>query len=189
MTRRCVTDEQYGNLWRRATEFVRRVDEGTIPFEDAMTGLQNLVERLFKTVYSIMVDYSQSLAKMVKAGNYDWVNSDINSKHFPLKGKGKHKLEAVLFHFNRSIESDEAIAEMNKQDYHPATIEELLALGKKYPDLQKEFPIIALGSVWRGPGGGRSVPCLDRGGSERFLSLGWFGYGWDAHDRFLAVRK
>ena len=139
--------------------------------------------------YRIIVDYNRSLSKMIKAGNYDWFNDNITAKNFPLKGKGKHELEAILFHFDRDIESEEAIAEMDKQGYRPGRIEELLALGGKYPNLQKEFPIVALGSVWRNPDGHRSVPFLHRNGSERNLRLGWFGYGWHANDRFLAFRK
>lgn len=189
MTRRCVTDEQYGNLWRRVTELVRRVDEGTIPYNPIMDGLQNLIEESTKPIYNIVVDYNRSLADMIKAGKYDRVNSDINSKHFPLKGKGKHELNATLFHFDRYIESDDAIAEMDKQGYRPGKVEELLALGEKYPDLQKEFPIVALGSVWRDPYGYRDVPCLSWYGSERDLYLSWFDDRWIADYRFLAFRK
>jgi len=142
-----------------------------------------------KPTYNIIVDYNRSLADMIKAGNYDWVNSDINAKHFPIKGKGKHELTATLFHFDRYIESDDAIAEMDKQGYRPATIEELPALGEKYPELQKEFPIVALGSVWRGPSGDRYVAYLGWNGLERGLGLDWFGSRWSARWRFLALRK
>ena len=44
MTRKCVTDEQYGQLSRRLGELLRRVDEGAISFERAMKGAQMLVE-------------------------------------------------------------------------------------------------------------------------------------------------
>lgn len=44
MTRRCVTDEQFGQLTRRAGELTRRVDEGTVSFKRAMNGLQALVQ-------------------------------------------------------------------------------------------------------------------------------------------------
>ena len=44
MTRRCVTDEQYGQLSRRVGELVRRVDEGTIPFKSTMDGIQSLIQ-------------------------------------------------------------------------------------------------------------------------------------------------
>jgi undecaprenyl-diphosphatase len=52
-----------------------------------------------------------------------------------------------LFHFNRDISSEDAIAEMDKDGFRPATLAELLALGEAQPELQKQFPIIALSSV------------------------------------------
>lgn len=142
-----------------------------------------------RPAYNIVVDYNRSLADMIKAGKYDRVDSGINTEHFPLKGKGKHELTAILFLFDRYIESDDAIVEMDKQGYRPATIEELLALGEKYPKLPKEFPIIALGSVWRNPDGDRSVPYLYWLILERNLNLGWFDDRWNASCRFLALRK
>ncbi|MFZ6015673.1 MAG: hypothetical protein ACOYUZ_04960 [Patescibacteria group bacterium] len=44
MTRKSVTDEQFGRLQRRLGELARRVDEGSVEFEPAMTALQLLVE-------------------------------------------------------------------------------------------------------------------------------------------------
>lgn len=44
MTRKCVTDEQYGRLSRRLDELKRRVDEGTLPFERVMADAQSLIE-------------------------------------------------------------------------------------------------------------------------------------------------
>ncbi|KKR48343.1 MAG: hypothetical protein UT86_C0007G0022, partial [Candidatus Magasanikbacteria bacterium GW2011_GWC2_40_17] len=85
--------------------------------------------------------------------------------------------------------TDEVLAEMDRHGLRPALYEELLAFGAKYPDEQRQFPIIALGSVWRGFGGRLRVAYLSRGGSERSLSLYWFGGDWNGFCRFLAVRK
>jgi hypothetical protein len=145
--------------------------------------------QFYNIVYNIVVDYGRSLKQMIKAGNYDWVNKNITAEHFPVKGKGKHELSVTLFHFNRTTRSDDAIAEMNKQGFRPAKIEELLFLGEKYPDIQREFPIVSLGCVWWNPDGSRYVPCLSRRGSKRELNLGCFRNDWHDCCRFLAVRK
>lgn len=192
MTRRCVTDEQYGNLWRRATELVRRVDEGTISYNFAMDGLQPLIEGITTHTYGIVVDYSRSLIEMIKAGNYDWVDSKINAKNFPLKDKGEHEMYVTLFHFDHSITSEDVIAKMINYRYRLGTIEQLLALGEGYPNLQKEFPITAFGSIWQSPLGHEYIPCLARDGSgQRCFHLSRFalGHTWVADWRFLAVRK
>jgi len=122
------------------------------------------------------------------------VTGVINAKHFPLKGKGKHELIAVLFHFNRSIESDNSIAEIDKQGCRPGTTEELRALGEKYtelqkyPEFQKEFSIVALGFSWQDHFTGRRVCCLRWDGSGYEFNLS-FGDGWGPSWRFLAFRK
>jgi hypothetical protein len=139
--------------------------------------------------FKVTVDYGQSLADMIKAGKYDWVNDNITKENFPVNGQDKQEVEVLLFHFNRVISSDDAIAEMNKAGYRPARIEELLALGACQPELQKQFPIVALGSAWRRPSGYRIVPCLVSDGSGRRLDLDDFEGGWDGSDRFLVLRK
>lgn len=189
MTRRCVTDEQYGKLWRRVTELVRRVDEGTASYKSAMDGLQDLIEKTTKFVYDIVVDYNRSLDDMIKASKYDLLSGYINAERFPLKGKGKHELNATLFHFNRYIKSDDAIAEMNRQGCRPGRIEELLALGEKYPDPLKGFSIVALGSVWRLRPNDHIVPSLLWNDSEHNLDIVSSDDGWRAYWRFLAIRK
>ncbi len=139
--------------------------------------------------FSVTVDYSQTLEEMIAAGHYDWKNSDINQDNFPVRGEGKKEVEVTLVHFNRLVESDEAIREMEAKGYRPATIEELLALGKEQPDLQRSFPIIAL--VYFGyVNDERRVPCLRKFGSKRHLYLGWFVDRWDDEDcRFAFVCK
>lgn len=141
---------------------------------------------------SLTVDYNQTVEQMIAAGKYDWKNSDITEKHFPLPAELSGQKTAVsskLFHFNRDISSEDAIAEMDKAGYRPATLSELLALGTKHPELQRQFPIVALGSLWRLAFGLRRVPFLLVDGVERRLGLLWFDYDWYAYYRFLGVRK
>lgn len=142
--------------------------------------------------FNLSVDYSRTLQEMINAGNYAWANSDITEKNFPISPKmtgKKVEVSAKLFHFNREISSEDAISEMDKAGYRPATLAEMLALGEAQPDLQRQFPIIALSSVWRNANGGRYVPCLGGDDYERKLDLYWFGGGWSAYCRFFAVRK
>lgn len=139
--------------------------------------------------YGIVIDYGLSLEGMIRAGGYDWINNDIISDHFPIEGNGTKSVTVELLHFNRMITNDEVLSEMKKRGLRPAKIEELLALGSKYPDPQRQFPIIAFGSVWRDPDGYRYVPELWGLASERRLRLSWLGRRWLAGARFLAVRK
>jgi hypothetical protein len=138
--------------------------------------------------FSLTVDYSLTLMQMIDAGRYDWINSDITSKRFPVQGQGKQELTAELVHFDRSISSDDAVAELDRRGLRPATITELLAFGVAYPEEQRKFPIVALGSVTE-VFGRRFVPYLYRDGAGRDLYLDWLDGGWAGGCRFLAVRN
>ena len=136
----------------------------------------------------VVVDYSRTLGQMIEAGHYNYADKSITPKNFPLTGEGQVELDLCLVHFNRDITSEAAMKELEKMGMRPATLPELLALGEKYPEEQRQYPMIALGSVWRSPHGDRSVPCLGGWRGGRLLSLRWFGGGWIADCRFLAVR-
>lgn len=135
------------------------------------------------------VDYSLSLVEMIEACKYDWYCTNINAVNFPLRfPKGQKKrsleLEGVLFDFGRHIGYGEAIRLMERDGYRPARIEELLAFGAKYPKLQSQFSILALGSVWED-----HVACLRKFTDKKAIKLEWVENYWDRRWRFLAVRK
>ena len=77
---------------------------------------------------------------------------------------------------------------MDKAGFKPATIWDLLGLAVKEPNLQRKFPVVALGSVCV-LDGERHAPYLHEGGDGRGLVLGWFGGGWEDCYRFAGVRK
>lgn len=124
----------------------------------------------------------KKLSKLIKEKKFDWVNSNITDDLFPVPEKISNKYK--LFHFDRYISSENAIKEMEKENYVPANIYELLNW-KGWND--KDW-VIALGSVGDFDGR-RGVPYLNGGGSRRLLNLRWFDLGWDANYRFLAVRN
>lgn len=143
--------------------------------------------------YAITVDYSQTVEQMVAALRCDGhINSNINTANFgkeiAVKKGAKEDLKVVLFHLNRAATSGEVLAEMEKKGLHSATAAELLTFGAQYPDIQREFPIVSLGSscVLRGD---RQVASLWSNASRRSLNLHYFGPRWPAHYRFLAVSK
>jgi len=143
-----------------------------------------------KGVFLVIVDYSKTLAEMIKAGKYDYINLDINAVNFPstLTGKQEFKVELVRYRYAHRISSSEVLADFDRHGYRPATLPELLAFGEKYPDEQREVEIVALGSVWQNGFGSRDVACLYSLNFLRMLSLNlWFG-GW-TDSRFLAIRK
>ena len=139
--------------------------------------------------FLVKVDCDLSLAEMIAAGNYGWVNHDITLPRFPIQKTGKKRTEVALFHFNRALSSVVVVGLMERVGFCPACIEHLLALGAAHPELQMEHPIAALGSVWLTSVGRRALPCLDYGRAGRYLDLHWWERGWRVGWRFLAVHK
>ena len=140
----------------------------------------------------LAVDYAQSLEQMIAAGHYGWANSDIGRERFAIKGVGRAEFEARLFHFDHGSSSDGAVDAIKNADpadpWEPAKIEHLLAFGAKFPEEQRKYPIVALGSVVL-PDGPRHVPYLYKDDSRRHLHLTWWALDWPDDARFLAVRK
>ena len=172
------------------------MEERKFSIADVITLIQGKDEfvevKLLAKEFDLSIDYSRTVQEMINAGNYGWTNNNITEKHFPLPTELNGKKVSVLtklFHFNRLISSNDAIAEMDKVGYRPATLPELLALGETHPEIQKEFSVVALGSVWRYAFDFRAVPVLNFDGDLRKLSLYWFGRDWADYYRFLGIRK
>ena len=87
--------------------------------------------------------------KLIANGQYERKDFDVNEDNFPIKNKTKRTAFIKLFKFDRDIfYRKDVIEEMKKEDFRPAMIEELLALGASHKELQKTSPIVALGAVW-----------------------------------------
>jgi hypothetical protein len=179
-----ITVEQIGELVQQSKGESSRVTR-----ENLQAFLRNPNASLHASVYPVAVDYGKTVEEMVSVGHYDWKNNDINSKNFPARGKGKISVNTEFVHLGEMVDSENELSHFEKNGMRPATVEELLAFGATYPEIQREFPIICLGSSWIGPGGGRYVPFLLERGSERVLDLRLFVRGWGRDYRFLVVRK
>lgn len=139
------------------------------------------------STYPVTVNYDRDVEEAIRAGKYDWIDSNITSKNFPTKRSGVAKVDIELVHFNHNIFANEVLPNWNERGLRPAELLELLALGEKCPDLQREFPIVAFGSVWQGFDG--SCPYLSEVKSGRFLELGWIKSSWGGRCRFAVLRK
>lgn len=141
--------------------------------------------------YPVSVPYNgaSTIKELVAAGAFDWKNDDITDKHFPQEKTGAEDVEIELVHLDRDISTDDALVELDKRGLRPANPAELLAFGATFPEVQREFPVIALGQFWRDPRGYRNVVCLGGDGSKRHAFLGWTGRGWFRDCRFAGVRK
>ncbi|MBN1325603.1 hypothetical protein JW977_01305 [Candidatus Falkowbacteria bacterium] len=90
------------------------------------------------------------LAKMIKSGNYDFVNDNITEEHFSLEGKGYfYGRELFLVHFHKSVRVPKKILEqLDILGFEASEISELLMFDATYPIMRRaEIRIYALKSA------------------------------------------
>ncbi len=138
--------------------------------------------------FPVTVTYDLTVEEAISAGNYDWSNSDINSKNFPSHQKGTASVVVKLVHFDRDMNLDEVLKELDTQGLRPATLAELLAFGATYPDQQRELRIVALGSTWRHHGLFH-IGLLLGNANDRYLTLYWPEACCWAEYRIAAILK
>ncbi|OIO06933.1 hypothetical protein COX68_03480 [Candidatus Falkowbacteria bacterium CG_4_10_14_0_2_um_filter_41_15] len=144
------------------------------------------------TKYKISVDYTKTVKKMIAVGKYPWLDNSVNAQNFPLPAKLVGKIVTVSVrtcYFTGDVESDEAIKEINKKGYRLATLSELLAFGAAHSELQKQFSIVALGSVWERTEDSLFAPFLGLHEGGRAIRLHSLSKDWHLGWRFLVVPK
>ena len=139
--------------------------------------------------FPLSVNYDLSLKQAIDAGDYQGVHDSITSENFPSRRHGETRLEIILVRYDRRMTSEEVLSELDKAGLRPAELPEFLAFGATYPEVQREFSVVGLGSVWRDRKGYRNVPCLYTASEGRYLDLHWWDDGWYSYSRFAAIRK
>jgi len=141
-------------------------------------------------IYPVKVNYELSVEDAIEAGKYQAVNTDITGKNFPPSiRKGQTDLEIVLVRFDHRMKSEDVLDALSKEGLRAAELPEFLAFGAEYPDVQRKFSVVGLGSVWQDRKGYRNVPCLYTASEGRYLDLHWWDDGWYSYSRFAAIRK
>lgn len=176
---RCVI-ERGGHFQDRVEEIVREMTSS--PFTKGRSRVTP------GDIYVVEIQPT-SLAHLIRLGHYDQVHYDITEEHFPLDPSQFGRFELVLVHPNLDVSTDEALARIEAYDLIPAGIGPLLGFGVMFPNIQRMFPIIALGSSWSSRSGYRDVPLLIGDSSYRALDLHEHRRQWRAACRFLALRK
>ncbi len=140
---------------------------------------------------SSVTESDSALGKLIKQGNFSYVNSDITEVNFPDVSTGQAEAgisaDFKVYSFGRYISSEDAIKEMEKDGYKPANLRELIAYSKN--GWNGTDTVVALGQIWRGSVGGRRVPYAWGDSGERRLDLLYFERDWSGSCRFLAVRN
>jgi len=161
------------------------------PSWEAAEIIVSLEPKVYKT-YKVVIDYEKSFTEMKELGKYDYSECWVNDRNYPIMGIGQHRLEMVLVHLNRFASIREVEYYLMRQKLTPAKLEHLLAFGAAYPELQRQFPIVAIGSVWMHDIQSYFCPSLNYNDRGRVIDHHWFYYSpqcFDATCHFLAIRK
>jgi hypothetical protein len=136
--------------------------------------------------FRVIVDRRASLERMINDGRYDRVYPLVMTVRYRRLMGGRKEVEIALVQFQHTFAPSEVKRLMKSHGYRPAYIEELLALGRDYPDLQRRIPIVAIGSgiiVQRR----RRAVCLSGGVSSRELGTQVIYRRWSPYYRFAFV--
>lgn len=194
---------------KQIAKVMNLIDESGLSTEEFQAFLESgeftdLLQKFKCRVNKVIVTLNGGLSHhdVVAAGRYDWVNDTIrqqnpqdltsskpNGSADPYRGS--QEVELHLVPIDRDMTTEQVCQELDKRGLRAATFRELCALGAAHPELQRQFPIVALGSGWRRSVGGVNVPVLGGNGRTRSLDLFWGNPSnrWSGHYRFLAVSK
>lgn len=126
-----------------------------------------------------------TITSLIKKAKFDWANTDINDDNFSYE-KGASPKDAILFHPDKNLSTQDVLELIEKNGLRPATITELLEYAIVYPE-QREFSIIELGSICAACDG--EVVSLGSYPGDRYLRLGTVQVDWLRSCRFLAFLK
>ncbi len=140
------------------------------------------------------VDYDEPLGCKIEAGKFRWFCPNITDKRFPFEQRGRRKSTLLLVNLGDARRpTTEVEAAIQQLQAVPSDLAQLLEVAKTFPELQRLFYIVALGSYWTyaewlKP---RSAyaPLLGRGSDCRWLSVQGFDHDWGGCFWFLAARE
>lgn len=164
------------------------------PYIDELTKRLVTIGAMQRNAYVVRVNYDLAHDAQIEEAKFDWVTPyDGNlvrknpAEHRYPVPTGQTEQRITLVHLDRRAKRPEIIAEMGKLNVRPTVSPEFLALTKAYPDLQRKFPLVGLGSVWVDSNRNRHVLYAYEYSNERNLNLNWDDLAWDGDCRFPAV--
>ncbi|MBO9714595.1 hypothetical protein [Sphingomonas sp.] len=176
-----LTDEQIDQLIEKAggRDAVLRVISGELALR---------LEAPASIGSALSVPAGLAFEDRVARGDYGWRNPDLTEQRFPVTDAQVGEKALEIFHFRRSLSSEDAIREIRAAGFEPAETGDILAFGEAFPEAQRRHPVVGLGSVVE-IDGKLSVPVLWFDGEERTLDLIWYDGDWHRNYRFLGVRR
>lgn len=207
MTRKCVTDGQFGQVSRRADEVKRRVDEGSVPFSRAMKGLQLIAEGQdlalsdpaalimeldgFKRLPLDPERPLESWRQVLNIGRHNW--SELLATLFDEPEPWELDCSEVWYTFEvpgRMVWPLEMVGLMMTRRAMPFSLRMGLALAQEGELEGLYCPIPIIGSTRERSDLNLYEPCLTHRGGSRCVDVGSdFRRRWDQDSKFPCFRR
>jgi hypothetical protein len=179
-----ITDEQIGKLYKKTNEIVRRVNEGTISYEDAIKVMQEIVienksaQHLDVVSGKALITYPENIIDC-DANPFTPEGWKVESH----KKGGQLKFDpAKLFLYlskkqkKGTINGNDLRKELANQPVMNANVLDfLLAHPELIPEEWKGKYIFFWGTIYRDANGSVYVRCLGWNGSKWFWRCSWLG--------------
>ncbi|KKW36868.1 MAG: hypothetical protein UY82_C0009G0001 [Candidatus Uhrbacteria bacterium GW2011_GWC2_53_7] len=185
MTTSVVSDEQLGIFHRRTMDLSRRLREGTLPIEQVLAGMQDLIEGNFDKL-------PQSMRCLIDCDAQPYVPNGWKVEEHRKGGQIEFdpaKVELYLSNGqlgDKTIEGNKLRKELeSKPVMNACVLDHLLANTNLIPESWKQDEqgrtryIYFWGTIYRGGGGSLCVRYLCWGDGEWRWSYSWLGLQWD----------
>jgi hypothetical protein len=133
---------------------------------------------LSPTSYEINIP-TTDFSELVIMGNYDRIHKKIHRRHFIKPGVPNTKVNLEIMNYNKPTTlkaMQEERQKLESQGFRGANIYEILTFGIQYPEVQREFPILAMKAETNRVMGYKGILSLQQTNGERHLDIVW-GYG------------
>jgi hypothetical protein len=142
-------------------------------------------EKMDKKRFFVKINLSENAKKMIKEGFYDRLDLGIKKKKIGTPKKyHQGEVEVKLFSFDQKTEIGEIKKAMNQEGFQPGTTMELLVLKKDNFELQKNFPIFAIGDKEDSP-----LLFIQTHRYGKKLGLIKPGSPWHENSHFLGIKR
>ncbi len=133
--------------------------------------------------FTVVMKY-HNLQEAIRAGAYDrnWTYNLLD--HTPIYQC--KNIYCQLFHYYNDVSHIDIEADMALNNYRPATALEALAFGAQYPEMQKNFKMISLGTKTKGEH--QQVLELNSGARGRTIGLETYNSSISWQPRYIGVR-
>ena len=139
------------------------------------------------SVFDVVMNYASLSSDLIAVGRHNVVDEEIRHRNFPLVGRGVKTIRVRLYSFSKVISGPAVLGYFKARNIRAAKSEELFAFTAQHPEMEKAYPLVALGNPWRVEDDTVRVTCAMEVDGVRRLETILLEHKFDPIYRFLGV--